>query len=423
MALPKTFVPQKPFPDFKWKWASVQCTEGLNDPVILLGVLSRMRKLEGQRNYSSPEFAQELISLEVDISDSIGNIRLADRSGERNIIRNSGQYWKAVALIEDQSRGLIRLTPFGQRVADHEISQAEFAATTIKTLKLPNRHIQPEDECQIWEAHGISLFPLQLILDILRELKNRDIAQKHLTPNELIKIIIPLSATNANIEDYANFILWNRNSELNLTTWPDCCPDANDRRIAREFMLFLRNYGYLVKNEIAVAHQTRYDEYYEYNTVLSDEISAMVDLPIEETTIETLEKMRITDIVSDIERKRILTYRISRPNQTRFRKNVLASFRSKCIITNIAMPEVLEAAHIKPVEYSGNDSIANGFCMRLDMHQLFDTGHLRISLDGHILLSPRSRQEYGQIVPAQIAIPDFVSRDFLKWRIDNYNGI
>lgn len=29
----KTFIPQLPFPDFKWKWASVAPTEGINDPV------------------------------------------------------------------------------------------------------------------------------------------------------------------------------------------------------------------------------------------------------------------------------------------------------------------------------------------------------------------------------------------------------
>ena len=46
MSLPLDFVPKKPFADFKWKWASLQCTEGLNDPVVLLGVLFRMRKLE-----------------------------------------------------------------------------------------------------------------------------------------------------------------------------------------------------------------------------------------------------------------------------------------------------------------------------------------------------------------------------------------
>ena len=45
---------------------SLQCTERLNDPVILLGVLCRMRKLEllGQNlKYSSPEFAKEILRL------------------------------------------------------------------------------------------------------------------------------------------------------------------------------------------------------------------------------------------------------------------------------------------------------------------------------------------------------------------------
>ena len=58
----KKFVPEKPFPDFKWKWACLQCTEGLNDPVILLGVLFRMRKLERLNKgikYSSDEFASQ----------------------------------------------------------------------------------------------------------------------------------------------------------------------------------------------------------------------------------------------------------------------------------------------------------------------------------------------------------------------------
>lgn len=81
--LPKDYIPSKPFPDFKWKWASLQCTERLNDPVVLLGVLFRMRKLEllGQNlKYSSPEFAQEMQELSNDISDSI-KVNLGGRVG------------------------------------------------------------------------------------------------------------------------------------------------------------------------------------------------------------------------------------------------------------------------------------------------------------------------------------------------------
>lgn len=151
----KDFVPTKPFPDFKWKWACLQCTEGINDPVVLLGVLFRMKKLEGRGlKYSSQEFADELVELSNDISDSIG-VDLARRTGERNIIRNSGQYWKAVGLIPDDSRGYIRLTDFGRRVAEHDISQTEFSAITIQTFKLPNSHIQTPAECLNWESHSL----------------------------------------------------------------------------------------------------------------------------------------------------------------------------------------------------------------------------------------------------------------------------
>lgn len=146
--LNKDFIPTKPFPDFKWKWASVQCTEGINDPVVLLGVLFRMKKLEGKNiKFSSPEFTRELEELSLDIKDSVG-INLAGRTGNRNLMRNSGQYWKAVGLIPwgDKS-GKIQLTEFGRRVATHDISQTEFSAITIQTFKLPNPAIQKPDEC------------------------------------------------------------------------------------------------------------------------------------------------------------------------------------------------------------------------------------------------------------------------------------
>ena len=84
------YIPQKPFPDFKWKWACLQCTEGLNDPVILLGVLFRMRKLEKLNKgikYSSEEFANELRELSKDTADSIGVdlARTQGSIGERSI--------------------------------------------------------------------------------------------------------------------------------------------------------------------------------------------------------------------------------------------------------------------------------------------------------------------------------------------------
>lgn len=168
----QNFVPKVPFPNFKWKWASLQCTEGLNDPVVLLGVLFRMRKLEPKGvRYSSEEFANELRELSNDIKDSVG-VDLARRTGQRNLIRNSGQYWRAVGLLADGDRsGRIQLTDFGRRVADHDISQTEFAAITIQTFKLPNLQIQSADECQLWIDNGLIIYPLRLLLSIFRALQ------------------------------------------------------------------------------------------------------------------------------------------------------------------------------------------------------------------------------------------------------------
>ena len=421
--LSKDFVPTKPFPEFKWKWACKTCTEGLNDPVILLGVLFRMRKLEllgGDIKFSSDEFAQEMLDLHNDTSDSIKNIDLSRRVGERNLIRNSGQYWRAVGLIPSSSRsGKIQLTDFGRKVADREISQTEFAAITVQTLKLPNPNIQDEAECKLWENAGLTIYPLRLLLDILIALSKIDTQERYVTPDELVRIIIPLSACKAEVGDYVNFLLWYRNKEISIDNWPNCIEGANDFRIAREFLIFLCNYGYLVK----CSSGNREDErYYANDNILSEIIEITSDIIADQSLIKTLEHIREMDVAPEIERKRILREIVERPNQAKFRKNVLGKFKT-CIITNVAMPEVLEAAHIKPVKYKGNDTVANGFAMRADIHTLFDSCHLRIAPDGKIELSSRAKMDYGSIIPQQIVIPDFISKDFLRWRWENYNGV
>ena len=419
--LEKTFKPTLPFPGFKWKWASVQCTEGLNDPVVLLGVLYRMRRLEEKNTgikYSSEEFASEMEELSRDISDSVGNIDLANRTGERNLIRNSGQYWKALNLITaDDKSGVITLTEFGRMVADRDISQAEFAATIIRTHVLPNRVIQLEEECQQWKEHGIEIFPLKLILEIL-QLLDKGSEDDYITVDELVRIIIPLSGCNAALADYVNFIMWHRRGEIGISDWPSCCMEANDERIAREFLLFLNNYGYI--NHIG--GRSRKEEKYEYNYAIDNEIRGVLSGQVENETVQSaLNAIRKSNAISEVERIRV-HLSLARPYQARFRRDVLAAYE-RCVITNVKMPEVLEAAHIKPYKYKGEDTIANGIPLRADVHVLFDTGHLRISETGEVSLSTRARMDYGASIPPKIVLPPTISRDFLRWRWENFNGI
>ncbi len=419
-------IPQLPFPNFKWKWACLQCTEGINDPLVLLGVLFRMAKLEnGSLKYSSEEFARELRDLSADLQGSGVNVDLARRTGSRNLIRNSGQYWKALNLIPQDSHGIIELTDFGRKVADHTISQTEFSAISIMTFRLPNPAIQTKEECQLWEQNGLSIYPLQLLLKISRALRNNDLVllgtqmkdSAYITVEELTRIIIPLSGTKASITDYVGCIREFREGKLSLSGWPNCCPEANDLRIAREYLLFLSNYGYMIKQD----GQTREAEQYYYNFSLDDEIQAILHNNSSVSSyVSTLEALRATDVISDVERKRVSSQ--YRPNQARFRKDVLDACK-RCIITNVDMPEVLEAAHIKPHKYQGEEIASNGIALRMDIHMLFDAGHIRISEDGVVDVSPRARMNYGSVIPPTVHIPDYVNKDFLRWRWLNYNGV
>lgn len=416
----KKFVPEKPFSDFKWKWACLQCTEGLNDPVILLGVLFRMRKLELLNKgikYSSDEFARELIELSKDTEESVG-VDLARRTGERNLIRNSGQYWRALNLVVPGGRsGKIELTDFGRRVADRDISQTEFAAITVQTFRLPNPQVQSSEECELWLKHGLIIYPLKLILEIVCELLKH--GEGYLTTEELVKIVIPLSGCHAELQDYVNFIRWYREGSIDISQWPNCTPGANDVRIAREYFLFLSNYGYM---EMKSKHDRMSEQYFVCD-YLTDEITQILNEQVKQDSIlDILSRMRLEKYTDEVERKRVQSSRVYRPNQASFRKSVLRACE-RCIITNVTMPEVLEAAHIKPFKYKGEDTVANGFAMRTDIHTLFDTGHLRISPEGVIELSSRARMDYGASIPPRIVVPDFTNKDFLRWRYENYNGI
>ena len=404
-------VPQLPFDDFKWKWASLQCTEGINDPVVLLGVLFRMAKLEGRYRYSSDEFANELISLSKDLVGTGVNVDLSRRVGERNLIRNSGQYWKALNLIPSNTHGgIIQLTQFGREVANHTISQTEFSALSIMNFKLPNPNIQTAEECRKWREAGIELYPLKLILSIVGLLGNGDVnsSDAYITPDELTKLVIPLSGTpNREASSYVEYIRAYRNKELDISKYPNCCRGANDFRIAREFLLFLSNYGYLNMIE----GRDRASEKYCYNYAIDHEIQCI--LKAQGISIPS-------SAISDTERKRVSTQ--YRPNQAKFRKDVLSACK-RCVVTNVDMPEVLEAAHIKPHKYNGEEILSNGFLMRLDIHYLFDLGHIRISVDGDVSVSDKVRMAYGASIPPRIFIPDYVNKDFIRWRWENYDGL
>lgn len=84
---------------------------------------------------------------------------------------------------------------------------------------------------------------------------------------------------------------------------------------------------------------------------------------------------------------------ISRPyREIAFRRKVRAAYDYRCAISGLRLrngggrPEV-QAAHIRPVEHQGSDSVRNGLALSGTLHWMFDRGLLSVADDLSILVS------------------------------------
>lgn len=88
-----------------------------------------------------------------------------------------------------------------------------------------------------------------------------------------------------------------------------------------------------------------------------------------------------------------------RLGQSNFRMAVMRYYNSRCSISGCSIPQVLEAAHIKPYSQNGPHAVNNGILLRKDIHSLFDQGYItidphtyKVKVSSHIKLDTN----YGQ---------------------------
>lgn len=407
-------VVSKPFQNYKWRWASVAPTESLNHPEVFLGVLRAMRKHEFVAP-SEPVFINSLANVEKDAIAAGYSVDLS-RTGERNLLRNSQQYWKAPGVLGGTEGG-IKLTPFGRDVADGYITKEEFAATVVRTLELPNRALEPNSVLDDWDKAKLKIHPLDLLLRIILSLlKNHDVDKAYLTPREVSEVVVPLVLVTQDAHILADHVVDFRIDPSKYSKLPNCTPSSNDRRMVREFLLFLSYYEFLKlkkreKNEAGEFHVT---------TVAASAIETSLALNITTTDwVATAALISKEDAIVAVEREKRLIEIVARPQQAKFRKDVLKACSGKCIISGETMPEVLKACHIIEVKDKGPDTANNGLCLRSDLHDLFDSGHLRIAPDGQVSLSKRAAKSsiYSRL-PKNITIPPHCSIDAIRRRFE-----
>lgn len=418
------YIPKLPFPDYKWFFATKAPTESLGDPALLLGLVNRLAKIEdGHTRYNSSAFAMALNDLAHDVKTTVD---LENRVGARNLIRNSGQYWKLFGLIpQNNTRGVIQLTHLAREIANGKVNQIDFAASTIITFVLPNKVSYSNDQIWQWQQHDLTIHPFKLILSIVRELTFNEPYEGWITNEELYNIVIPMAGDKKNFQEIAKFINKYRQNKAIIDGWPDCVPKSNDKRFCGEYLRFLANYGYLTKKyDYFNARSVRIDEIkYFYVPELDFEIQKLINGTWTDNSSDLIKLIQKSDISSAVSISSISRSN-ARPGQQKFRQELL-SVVERCPITGIDLPNVLQAAHIKPHAYGGPESTDNGLPLRADIHCLFDAGLLNIKPmdNGRFcqieLTDPKVIANYKEFYNKFIEMPEVTNMEYVKWRYNN----
>lgn len=390
--------PVKPFAAYKWRWASLLPSEGLNEQAVFLGVLRVFAANEG-KSPNDPVVDVGLTQVETATGTSV---RLVWSEPGRNLIRKAGQYWNAFGLLVPQSR-TIELTDLGRRVATGAVTPSEFAAATIRSHALPNPAF---GNVALWGA--LRIRPLALILDVMAGLAGTGTAEGYLTRSELTQIVIPLAGASRPVADHVEAVTSHRRGMQSLVGWPDCAPGANDHRFAAEYLRFLAEYGYLLRDE-------GYSEPRYVLRLAPSEVAALLAGTAPNLTT-ALTQVQVTGVAGLAERHRRLVEVTARPAQAAFRRKVLAAYGSRCFLTGTSFPHVLQAAHIRPVNSQGSDLEQNGVCLRSDIHELFDAGHIRIDTVGNVRMSEALAANGAYTLPATVTWPKFVHPDNIRFR-------
>jgi putative restriction endonuclease len=120
----------------------------------------------------------------------------------------------------------------------------------------------------------------------------------------------------------------------------------------------------------------------------------------------------------------------SRLGQGAFRILVTDAYNRNCAISGEKALPVLQAAHIKPFNEQGPNSVNNGLLLRSDLHILFDRGYLTVTPDYKIEVSRKIKEEFNNgkyyytfhgkdlnLLPKNAE--DRPSLDFIRWHNEN----
>lgn len=88
----------------------------------------------------------------------------------------------------------------------------------------------------------------------------------------------------------------------------------------------------------------------------------------------------------------------ARPEQAQFRRLVFVACNGKCIVTECAIPEALDAAHKRGRNWrKGHNSADDGWLLRKDLHALYDAHLIDVDNDGNVIAQPLVKRHYPDL--------------------------
>lgn len=108
-----------------------------------------------------------------------------------------------------------------------------------------------------------------------------------------------------------------------------------------------------------------------------------------------------------------------RPGQRRFKLRVFQRYGPRCPLSGIAVPEMIEAAHLRPDAEDGTDDPRNGLPLNAALHRAYDAHLFAIEPETHsVVTRPQgpTAEELGIVTPHLRELPRRPHVEALRWR-------
>ncbi|MBM3454453.1 MAG: hypothetical protein FJX80_04815 [Bacteroidetes bacterium] len=252
--------PILPFPQFCWYWANTGVFENCNDPLKLFVICKSIEQNgNGQLTYTTTfkDLIESIaIANGVDVTTAYDWSYKARTSANSNLLLDAGSYWFNLQLICHGPNPSTLTFDTLNSLSDINVFKG-LLKERIKKYELPNyamfnsgTNVDKQKRIQDWSNYRQFIYPFKIIAKIFKAIESEDVIQRYLTSDDLCRIIIPLSAVQADTSTHIENILRFRSNPSDYALWSKPQDSVNNgERMANEYLRFLEFMGLLTSNK------------------------------------------------------------------------------------------------------------------------------------------------------------------------------